>query len=395
MSFTQSALVIGGGIAGPVTAAALLKARIEATVYEAHPAPSDGIGGSLALEPNGLGALGVIDTADAVRAAAAPITRSIMSIGGKPVTEVPRLPDLPARQLIERGKLHRVLHASSCEAGARFEYGKRLVDVEEHPDCVTALFADGTQATGDVLIGADGVKSRVRTLIDPHAPGAKYTGLLGFEGLADIELDLDPGTMTFAFGRHAYYLYWVRSDGRIGWGANLPSAQYLSIIEARAVPTSEWLQTLREVYADDFPGSALVEATDERDLQAVGALHIMPPVPHWHRGRMVVVGDAVHAPSNSTGQGASLAIESGIQLARCLRDIGDVATAFGTYERLRRCRVEKIAARGARINHAKTPGPDARRLMPIMLPIMFRATNLEKSMGPEQRHVIDWNTPAA
>jgi hypothetical protein len=62
---------------------------------------------------------------------------------------------------------------------------------------------------------------------------------------------------------------------------------------------------------------------------------------------------------------------------------------------LRRRRVEKIAARGARINQAKTPGPVARRLMPIMLPIMFRATNLEKSMGPEQRHVIDWSTPAA
>jgi 2-polyprenyl-6-methoxyphenol hydroxylase-like FAD-dependent oxidoreductase len=52
-----------------------------------------------------------------------------------------------------------------------------------------------------------------------------------------------------------------------------------------------------------------------------GSLHIMPPVPHWHRGRLVLVGDAVHAPSNSSGQGASLAIESAIELARCLRDL--------------------------------------------------------------------------
>ena len=83
----------------------------------------------------------------------------------------------------------------------------------------------------------------------------------------------------------------------------------------------------------------------------------MPPVPHWHRGRMVLVGDAVHAPSNSTGQGASLAIESAIQLARCLRDLPDAASAFAAYEGLRRERVEKITKRGARINHAKTPGP--------------------------------------
>ena len=60
--------------------------------------------------------------------------------------------------------------------------------------------------------------------------------------------------------------------------------------------------------------------TTSDTLQAVGGLHIMPPVPHWHRGRMVLVGDAVHAPSNSTGQGASLAMESAIELARCLRD---------------------------------------------------------------------------
>jgi 2-polyprenyl-6-methoxyphenol hydroxylase-like FAD-dependent oxidoreductase len=161
------------------------------------------------------------------------------------------------------------------------------------------------------------------------------------------------------------------------------------------VPAAEWLQTLRDVYADDHPGSMLAVATAERHLRAVGALHIMPPVPHWHRGRLVLVGDAVHAPSNSTGQGASLAIESSIQMARCLRDMPNVASAFGAFERLRRGRVEKIAARGARINHAKAPGALARRLMPIMLPIMFRATNLEKSMGPEQRHTIDWNTPVA
>ena len=126
--------------------------------------------------------------------------------------------------------------------------------------------------------------------------------------------------MTFAFGRRAYYLYWKRPDGRIGWGANLPSPQYLSLKEARAVPAEDWLHTLRTTYANDVPGARLAAETTSETLQAVGGLHIMPPVPHWHRGRMVLVGDAVHAPSNSTGQGASLAMESAIQLARCLRD---------------------------------------------------------------------------
>ncbi len=138
----------------------------------------------------------------------------------------------------------------------------------------------------------------------------------------------------------------------------------------------------------------LAEHTTEGDLQTVGALHIMPPVPHWHRGRMVLVGDAVHAPSNSTGQGASLAIESGVQLARCLRDMPDLSSAFTVYEQMRRARVEKIAKRGAKINHTKAPGPIAQRLMPVLLRVVFKTMNLEESMGTEQRYTIEWDQPA-
>jgi 2-polyprenyl-6-methoxyphenol hydroxylase-like FAD-dependent oxidoreductase len=86
MPAVQRALVIGGGIAGPVAATALAKAGIDAEVYEAHPAgpaATNGIGGSLALEPNGLAALRVIDAAEDVAAAAMPISRSIMSVGAK------------------------------------------------------------------------------------------------------------------------------------------------------------------------------------------------------------------------------------------------------------------------------------------------------------------------
>jgi 2-polyprenyl-6-methoxyphenol hydroxylase-like FAD-dependent oxidoreductase len=244
------------------------------------------------------------------------------------------------------------------------------------------------------------VHSTVRRAIDPDAPGARYLGLLGFEGIADDAIDdpatasLEPGTMTFAFGRRAYYLYWKRPDGRIGWGANLPSPQYLSLKEARAVPAEDWLHTLRTTYANDVPGARLAAETTSETLQAVGSLHIMPPVPHWHRDRMVLVGDAVHAPSNSTGQGASLAMESAIQLARCLRDMPAAPSAFAAYERLRRPRVEKIAARGVRLSHANAPGPIAQRMMRLMLPVMVATMNIEKTMAAEQRYTIDWNVPA-
>jgi 2-polyprenyl-6-methoxyphenol hydroxylase-like FAD-dependent oxidoreductase len=237
------------------------------------------------------------------------------------------------------------------------------------------------------------VRSTVRGLIDPANPGPNYTGLLGLEGLATRAVDAPPGTMTFAFGKRGYYLYWPEPSGGTRWGANLPYLKPMTIAEARAVPVQEWLRILRDTYGDDTPGGELVRTTDPASIQVTGSLHIMPPVPHWYRDRMVLVGDAAHAPSNSSGQGASLAIESGIQLARCLRDIPDVTAAFAAYDAMRRPRVESIAKRAARLNHAKAPGRVARRFMTTALPLFFRFMNPEKQLGPELRYRIDWDAP--
>ncbi|MBF6299218.1 FAD-dependent monooxygenase [Nocardia amamiensis] len=393
MSTTRTALVIGGGIAGPVVATALRKAGIDARVYEAYPGPSYGIGSGLALAPNGVAALDIIGAGDPVRDIALPVTGMNMSVGDKRLP-LPILSDLPPLQLVDRSELHQALHRHAVAAGVPFEYDKRLVDVREDESGVTARFADGSTATADVLIGADGIRSTVRTLIDPNAPGPDYTGMLGFGAITECDADIPPDTMTFAFGKRAYYLYWPMGDGRVAWGANLPHKQYLSLTAARAVPSVQWLKILRETYGEDTPGGELARRTTEEQLEVVGALHIMPPVPHWYRGRMVLVGDAVHAPSNSSGQGASLAIESAVQLARCLRDL-PAPEAFAVYERLRRGRVEGVAARAAKINHSKTPGPVGRKMMQLLAPLMIKTVmNPEKTMGPEQRYRIDWDAPA-
>jgi 2-polyprenyl-6-methoxyphenol hydroxylase-like FAD-dependent oxidoreductase len=390
MPAASTAIVIGAGIAGPVAGTALRRAGINAAVYEAYPAGSDGIGGDLALAANGMRALGIIGVDDAVRAIALPIGGQIMSVNGREL-ELPGLEGVEPMQMVGRGDLQRILRDRAVEAGVEFRYDKRLTTVENTATGVTASFSDGTTASADVVIGADGVRSTVRRLIDPAAPDAGYTGLLGFQGSADVDLDLDPGVMTFAFGKRAYYLYWRTDDGRVTWGANLPSKQYQSTTDARKTPAADWLTTLRETYAGDIPGDQLANLTTEDTLQILGAIHIMPPVPHWHRDRMVLAGDAVHAPSNSTGQGASLAIESAIQLARCLRDLPDPGSAFAAYEGLRRERVEKITRRGARTNSAKTPGPVGRRIMQTVMPLFFKVMNFEKTIGPEQRYSIDWD----
>jgi 2-polyprenyl-6-methoxyphenol hydroxylase-like FAD-dependent oxidoreductase len=391
MTDVRTALVIGGGMAGPVAAMALQKAGIEATAHEAYPSTADGIGGTIAIAPNGLAALEAVDAQDALLAHAHPMSTTVMTIGTKRL-ELPSLAGVAPLQVVRRAELYRSLHAMARARGVRIVHGTRLVDAEQTTSGVVAQFADGSTATADVLIGADGVRSTVRKLIDPNAPGPNYTGMLGFEGLADVEVPVRPCTMTFAFGRRAYYIYWPQPGGGTVWGANLPQERPMSLAEARKVPAEQWLRILRETYAGDDPGGELARRTSADRLQVVGSLHIMPSVPHWYRGRMVLVGDSVHAPSNSSGQGASLAIESAVEVARCLRDLPDVPSAFATYEGLRRRRVQKIASRAARINHAKAPGPVTRALMPALMSILTKvAMNPEKTMGPEQRFRIDWD----
>jgi 2-polyprenyl-6-methoxyphenol hydroxylase-like FAD-dependent oxidoreductase len=203
--------------------------------------------------------------------------------------------------------------------------------------------------------------------------------------------------MHFAFGRRAFFGYSV-DPGHAGWFANLPSAQPLTAAEARRTPDEEWLRRLKELYADDtLPALRMLDLVRPGELVNVGAMHDMPPVPVWHRGRAVLVGDAAHATSPSSGQGASLAIESAVELARCLRD-QPVDLAFAQYERLRRPRVEKVIARTTRVNQDKAPGPVHRLIRDLTFPIAMRTFySPEKMMGWMHRYAIDWeaHVPAA
>lgn len=220
MTTVRTAIVIGGGIAGPVTALALRRAGITATVHEAYPATASGvggIGGTLALAPNGVAALRTVGADQAVTAAATPITRSVMAVGRRRI-DLPTLSGVPPLRVVHRAELHRALHDQAVAEGVGFAYGKRLVDAEQSESGVTAHFEDGSTVNADVLIGADGIRSTVRGLIDPAAPGPRFTGLLGFEAVARHEVDAEPGTMTFAFGRRGYYLYWPEPGGGTRWG---------------------------------------------------------------------------------------------------------------------------------------------------------------------------------
>ena len=184
---TRDALVVGCGIGGPVAAMALQKVGIDATIFEAHEGNAEFVGSFLNMASNGLDALKAIQAHD-VLSRGFPTPRMVMWSGsGKRLGEVAnglRLADGTVSITIERGQLHDALRREALHRGIRIEQGKKLVSAERSERGVIAHFADGTEAKGDLLIGADGIHSRTRQLIDPTAPSARYTGQLSLGGRA-------------------------------------------------------------------------------------------------------------------------------------------------------------------------------------------------------------------
>src|SRR4051794_7703410 len=170
----RKVIIAGGGVAGTATALALLKEGIAAEVYEAHPSGGADAGAFLTVMRNGMTALAEIGAADAVDAVSFP-ARAVALLDARGQRLGHRPIEGPARSLT-RAAPYRALQELAPARGVRVHHGKRLTGASTGPDGVEAGFADGSRVTGDVLVGADGIHSRTRRLIDPEAPEPRYGG---------------------------------------------------------------------------------------------------------------------------------------------------------------------------------------------------------------------------
>jgi 2-polyprenyl-6-methoxyphenol hydroxylase-like FAD-dependent oxidoreductase len=389
------ALIVGGGVAGPVTAMALQRAGIDAVVYEAYPPTTEEVGSYLSVATNGLDALRAIDAHGPVLAAGFPTPLNVLWSGtGRRLGAVSNggsWPDGTVAHTIKRARLYRALHRQAADRGIPFEFGKRLVDAGAGPGGgVVARFEDGTQATGDLLVGADGVHSATRRLIDPAAPEGRYVGLVNFGGYTPAAaVAAEPGNWHMIFGRRAFFGYVLDPKGSCVWFANVPRTK-VSQAERAATTAEQWQAQLVDLFAGDRGPAADLIAAGRLEL-AGDNTHDLPSVPTWHRGPMIVIGDAAHAPSPTSGQGASMAAEDAVVLAKSLRDLPDIPRAFAAYEQLRRRRVERIVAQGAR--SGRTQGPVGRVVRDLMLPLVFRFLVTDRSMAWIYDHHVDWDAP--
>ncbi|WP_163506119.1 FAD-dependent monooxygenase [Fodinicola acaciae] len=368
-------LIIGGGIAGPVAATALHKAGVEAAVYEAHPAPPDGA--FLTLGVNGLAALRAVDLVDAVYAAGRPARRvEIFRPDGVVANSGPFGPPDDSGlvpQTLSRATLHKALTGEAIRRGISVEYGKRLVGAETG----RAEFADGTYAEGDILIGADGINSVTRRLIDPDAPAPRYVGQHLLYGFCDHAPQSVPSDTYHALRTSKLTFGMVGGPAESVWWFARIFAEEIPRDEAAAKTADDWRDQLLSSLGDDrTPMARVVAAT--KNIGGHNGFDL-PPVPKWYGDDMIIVGDAAHAASPSAAQGASMAAEDAVVLAKCLRDIPEISRAFQTYERLRRPRVQLVVDVSADLSRRPT---DPRSASPT------RANWLEDLR-------LDWQTPVS
>jgi FAD-dependent urate hydroxylase len=394
-------LIIGGGVAGAVAGIAAKKAGLEPVIHEAYE-HSSGLahGVYLTVAVNGLDALRAVDADKVVTSAGFPSGRiRFLSGTGRELGAMPlgpALEDGTVTHTIRRADLYGGLYEEAARQGVRIEHGRRLVGAESTGDRVIAHFADGGTAEGDVLVGADGVHSATRTIIDSANPGPRYVGLGNTGGFTrTAEVDAEPGDYVMIWGRRCFFGYTVSPDGEIWWFANPASARERSREELGALTCDRLRDDLVALLsADRTPGARIVRSTTG-DVPLTNQ-YDLPKVPTWRNDRMVLIGDAAHAVSPSSGQGASLAAEDAVTLARCLRDLADVPRALAAYERLRRERVERIVAWGSRMNSTKQNGPVGRVLRDLTLPLILKLAGgpaSQERMAWMFRHRIDWEEP--
>ncbi|WP_158628680.1 FAD-dependent oxidoreductase [Saccharopolyspora rhizosphaerae] len=337
----EHVVISGGGIAGTALALALRTAGIGATVVESRPA-DHGEGAIVRLNPNGMDALRAVGAHQAVIARSFPLVRSERvradgtrvgyALGADPSSDrgLPRVMHWPV--------LSAVLRELAVERGAQFRHGHRVVFVDVTAPSV--VLDDGSAVEGDVLVGADGTHSTVRSRIAPDGPVPERLGTRTVYGYAAEPACEPPPPEVLRSYVGAKRFFAATRDSHSG------GCFWFTSLRARGRPptTDELRAELAELFGGDGTIAPIVIGNSERVLSFDD--HALPHLPRWCTERAIVIGDALHVAPPASEQGAAMAVEDGVQLARCLRDHATPAQAFAAFERLRRDRVEAVVALG-------------------------------------------------
>ncbi|MEP3224736.1 MAG: FAD-dependent oxidoreductase [Parasphingorhabdus sp.] len=336
-------LVIGGGIGGLTSAIALRGKGHRVTVIEKDPDWAVyGVG--IIQQSNVIRAMDELDLLDDYLAAGVPFDNvAIHMPDGTKVAEVPapRLVEgYPANVGIGRPALHKVLGDRTKSAGAEVRLGVVANSIDDLGDQVRVSFSDGKTEDFDIVVGADGVYSDTRQKVMPDAEQPEFTGQAvwryNFPRPADLNAlhayNGPTGVGLVPISDELMYMYVTTPEPD---KPNYPTAGIAATMREKLIGTAPQIQEMAEDITDDV---GVVYRPMEQ----------MMLYDDWHSGRVVLLGDAVHATTPHLGQGAGMAIEDSLVLADELTNHETPEAAFKAYRdrRFERCRyiVEKSLA---------------------------------------------------
>lgn len=356
-------LIIGGGIAGMCAAIQLRKLGAHVDLVEIDPHWRV-YGAGITLSGPTLRAfteIGVIDAimergwcADGANICTADGTK----IGELPTPRTGR-PDVPGGGGILRPLLARILRHHTLASGTSVRCGTTFQSLEPDGDGVVVSFTDGRVERYDLVVGADGLLSKVREAVFPDAPKPKYTGQGSWRAVVPRPAEITRVTM------------FMGPNIKAGVNPVSKEEMYLFVTEPRPTPEfieeSRWPETLRGLLA---PFGGIVG--DIRDgLNAQSRIVYRPffsvlmPKP-WHQGRIVLIGDAVHATTPHLASGAGIGIEDTIVLAQELERSDDVEQALNSFtsRRFERCRT--VIENSLRLGEMESTGASKEEFSALM-----------------------------
>jgi len=352
----KKVLVIGGGFSGMAAAIELRKHGIEVDLVEIDPGwRSYGAGISLGgATLRAFRRLGILEAFLEQGAASDGVEVCIPT--GQKVAELPtpRIagPDVPGNGGIMRPRLARILAEATRAAGANVRLGCTFSAIEQDGEGVDVRFSDGAVSRYDLVVGADGLYSKVRETVFPEAPQPRYSGQGVWRAVLP-RLDGVKGTMM-----------WMGAKVKTGLNPVSRDQMYLFVTEDRPdnahIDPSTFLDSLKELLAR-FPAPLMQQVRaqlDEHSQIIYRPLeNLLVPAP-WYRGRVVLIGDTVHATTPHMASGACIGIEDAIVLAEEIGRAGSVDAALSAFQARRWERCRMVVQNSGRLGEIEIAGGD-------------------------------------
>jgi salicylate hydroxylase len=340
-------VVVGAGMGGLSAAIGAAKAGLSVLVLEQAAALTE-VGAGLTVGPNAVKALRWLGVADAVRARSWEPTGSHMRdwIDGSTKVRLPRRKEAEEKHgapvlLCHRADVQTALAEEARRLGVRLRTGFCAAAFAEVDGAVTVTAADGLQARAKLVIGADGVHSRVRRALFEEAPPVfsgyvAWRALLAYDSLPPGALDDDSNI--FIGPGHTFVAYRIRNGAMVNLAAFAERDGWAEEGWSIAAEIAEW----RAEFAGAHPLiHTLLDAVAPGTCFKWGLLY-RDPYAHWTKGRMAIIGDAAHPMLPFLGQGAAMAIEDGVILGRLLAAEGASPSALARFEALRKPRTDRV-----------------------------------------------------